>query len=723
MTTHTTPLPMAGGKRPDDLELLAKSPLLRSLGVQELGVLLEELDQVALPPGTCVFREGEDGDTMFFVLEGSARIRRGKLELRPVGPGDHFGELALMSGQKRAATVEAHTTMRLARLTRARYLSLATTHPRAALHFTQALARQVGELLIAMTDSVGLLAYQRSVPRRVELRVRREDTEIVVGTGTLAGTLLAKELGGALVVGATVNRKPVSLETAIVADADLGALTVEDPEGRSIFRRSASLLALEAARRVAPELIVRMGPPLENGQLVEVDVPAAERDALATKLEAAILRLVGDDVPLREEIWQVDEARTHLAERAWEDAAALLPGRREPVVTLLACGETFAIGMGAVVPRAAWLGGVRVVAHPHGLLLRLGAKIDSVMPPGVDPAGYELAHPRYGAEMTVTERVWLARFGVTSVGHFNEHCVAGSVPELIRVAEGFHEKWIGRIADAIAARKGKVKVIAIAGPSSSGKTTFIKRLTVQLRVNGLRPREVSLDDYYVDRDKTVRDEKGDYDFEAFEAIDNALLQSHVRRLLAGEVVKTAHFDFLTGKSFPGGGKELGLGDDDVLLVEGIHGLNPRLLGDAVARDRTYRIFVHPATVLPFDRLGVLAPDDVRLVRRLVRDRHQRNYTAAETILRWPSVRRGDIKHIYPCQEHADVVFDSALVYEMSVLKTYAERYLLEVPSSHPAFTTAHRLRNLIDQFVAIYPDHVPPTSVLREFIGGSGFEY
>jgi uridine kinase len=712
---------MQVGARLDDLEILGKSPVLRSMSVQDIGVILEELDQVALPPGTCVFREGEDGDTMFFVLEGTARLRRGKLELRPVGPGDHFGELALLSGAKRAATVEAHTTMRLARLTRARYLSLATNHPRVALHFTQSIARQVGDLLIAMTDSVGLLAYQRSVPRRVELEVVRGDSKIVVGTGTLAGTLLAKELGGALVVGATLNNKPTSLETAIVADATLGALTVQDPEGRSIFRRSASLVALEAARRVAPDAVVRMGPPLENGQLVEVD--GLDRAAFAPQLQSMIARLVRDDIPLREEVWDVDEARTHLAERGWNDAAALLPSRREPLVTLLSCGETFAIAMGPVVPRAGFLVGVSITPHPNGLLMRLGPTIDAVMPPGVDPLANELANPRYGAEMTVTERVWLDRLGVSSVGGYNEHCVSGSVAELIRVAEGFHEKWIGRIADDIAQHKGRVKVIAIAGPSSSGKTTFIKRLTVQLRVNGLRPREISLDDYYVDRDKTVRDEKGEYDFEAFEAIDNALLQTHVRRLMAGELVKTAHFDFVTGKSHASGGKELSLGDDDVLLVEGIHGLNPALLGDAVPRERTFCVFAHPAAVLPFDRLGVLAPDDLRLVRRIVRDRHQRNYTAAETILRWPSVRRGDIKHIYPCQSQADVVFDSALVYEMSVLKTYAERYLLEVPVSHPAFTTASRLRNLIDQFVAIYPEHVPPTSVLREFIGGSSFEY
>jgi uridine kinase len=402
--------------------------------------------------------------------------------------------------------------------------------------------------------------------------------------------------------------------------------------------------------------------------------------------------------------------------------------RREATVTLLSCGETFALGLGPVVPRAGWLEGLRVTAHPAGLLLHLGERIDTHLPSlrgaRIDPSATEALRPRYGGEMSDGARAWLRGFGVTSVGRFNEYCVSGRVSELIQVAEGFHEKWIGHIADTVAARRGEVKVIVIAGPSSSGKTTFIKRLTVQLLVNGTRPQSVSLDDYYVDRVLTPKDESGDYDFEAFEALDGALLQSHVARVLAGERVKMARYDFLAGKSSPDGGKELSLAaEGDVLLFEGIHGLNPALLGAAVAPQSIFRIFVHPATTLPFDHLGMFAPDDARLIRRIVRDRHQRDYTAAETIQRWPSVRRGELCHIYPNLVNADVVFDSSLVYEMSVLKTYAERYLLEVPPSHPAFTTAFRLRNLIDQFVAIYPDHVPPTSVLREFIGGSGFEY
>ena len=712
-----------------DLEILSRSPLLASLTEEEAVAFHAALDPMTLAAGTSIFREGEEGDAMFFVLEGEARLRRGQLELRAVHPGDHFGELAMLGGRKRAASVEAHGPLRLARLTRARFAVFAATHQRAALPFTQALASCLGDELTRMTDSVGLLVYQRSVPRSVDIHVRRENEELVVGTGTLPGTLLPREVDGALVVGATLNRKPASLETAIVSDVELGPMTLATGEGIAIYRRSAALLLLEAARRAAPGVTVRMGSPLESGQVVTIDRPA---DHIATELAAqlteGVMDLVREDVPLREEVWGTDEARAHLLASGWEDAAALLRMRREPTVTLLACGETFALALGPVVPRASWLSGISLEPHPAGLLLRLGSQVDTHMcmlhGSRIDPLTVEAKHPRYGGAMSIAQRRWLEGFGVTSVGKFNEYCVTGRVAELIRVAEGFQEKWIGAIADTVAGRRGEVKVIVIAGPSSSGKTTFIKRLTVQLMVNGIRPVSVSLDDYYIDRTSTPKDANGDLDFEAFEALDDSLLQTHVSRLLGGERVAMAHYDFLAGKSYPSGGEELSLGGaGDVLLFEGIHGLNPALLGAVVAPESIYRIFVHPATTLPFDHLGVLAPDDARLIRRIVRDRHQRDYTAAETIMRWPSVRRGELCHIYPNLVNADVIFDSSLVYEMSVLKTYAERYLLEVPASHPAFTTAFRLRNLIDQFVAIYPDHVPPTSVLREFIGGSGFEY
>ena len=336
----------------------------------------------------------------------------------------------------------------------------------------------------------------------------------------------------------------------------------------------------------------------------------------------------------------------------------------------------------------------------------------------------DLSAHRYASNFTREEGLTLAlhRSGVRSVGSFNRLCIDGSVSEAIRIAEGFHEKRLGGIADTIAVRNG-VRVITIAGPSSSGKTTFIRRLDVQLRIVGVRPVYISLDDSYVDRERTARGPDGEYDFEVLEALDVPLLCDHVVRLLRGERVRTPRYDFVAGKSMREGGRELAIARDEVLMLEGIHGLNPRLLGDVVAHAQVFRIFIQPMTALPLDHASRVSSSDLRLLRRIVRDRRARGTTPEANITRWPSVRRGERFHIFPFVGQADVVFDTSLVYEPSVLKTYAERYLLEVPKDHPAHATAIRLRRMIDHFVAIDGAHVPPTSILREFIGDSGFEY
>jgi uridine kinase len=705
----TTPdaLPLVYGKRLDDLDTLARSKLLAGLGVRDLGVFLDALDQIALPEGTTIFREGETGELMYFVLDGAGRIRRGTLDLRRIAPGDHFGELALLGEPARTTTVQADSAIRLARLSRSRFHSLALNHPRVALHFTEALAKSLGDELIAVTDSVGLLAHQRSAPRRLEVRIDRGADRLMVATGTLAGTLLPRVSDGAPVVAGLLNHLAIGLETALVADGHLQPLTLATAEGRAVYARSATLVVLEAARRIAPALSLRMVAILENARIFAIP-PDIDRARFAARLEAEATRLIAEDVPLREEIWSTDEARAELSEHA-----ALLAVRRETAVTIARCGGTHALGTGPLLPKAGELGALRIAPHPDGLLVRLAAH-DPFLP--ADPSATETKTPRYGGEMALAARAWLEHLGLGTVGSFDERCVSGRVPELIRVAEGFHEKWIGKIADEILARRGKVRIVAVTGPSSSGKTTFIKRLVVQLLVDGVRPHAISLDDYYRDREQT-------HDFEALEALDVDLLRQHVRRLLAGEPTTTAHYDFVAGKSRPEGGPRLALAPDDVLLVEGIHGLDPSLLGDAVPADATFRIFVHPAQSTSLDRASVVTPEDVRLLRRIVRDRHQRNYTAAQTIEQWPSVRRGDLVSIFPRLLNADAIFDSSVPYEVSVLKTFAERYLLEVPRTHPSFATAFRLRRLIDDHVAIHPDHVPPTSVIREFIGGSGFEY
>jgi len=410
----------------------------------------------------------------------------------------------------------------------------------------------------------------------------------------------------------------------------------------------------------------------------------------------------------------VEEAISYFQERRWEDAAQLLRANRAGTVPLVSCGQVYALSMGPLLPSTGMMQGFRLSPHENGLLLDYGDR---------DPRNERAQPPPRDSGMVRDHRAWLDAMDVTSVGAFNDLCITGQVSQLIRVAEGFHEKHIGQIADAIAEARERIRVISIAGPSSSGKSTFIKRLTVQLQIDGLNPVGISLDNYYVDRERTVRDANGDYDFEALEALDLELLQHQIRRLLTGEEVDTACYDFRSGKSRPSGGPRTRLRPGDVLMLEGIHGLNPALLGDIVPKEHLFRIFIHPATTLPFDRLTRVSATDLRLLRRIVRDRHQRGYRAAENIQRWVSVQAGEQRHIFPFQGEADAVFDSSLIYEPAVLKVFAERYLLEVPQHDPAYPTAYRLRHLIDRFVSIYPDHVPPTSIIREFIGGSGFEY
>jgi len=391
-------------------------------------------------------------------------------------------------------------------------------------------------------------------------------------------------------------------------------------------------------------------------------------------------------------------------------------------VSLVRCGQTWASVPRPLLPDSSLLEGAHVLEHPLGLLLDFGPRIRSTLPARRSSTlALELRAPRYGAPMTRSATEWLNQLGVDSVGTFNRVCVRGKVDELIRVSEGFHEKRIAEIADLIQQRGG-VRIIAVAGPSSSGKTTFIKRLLVQLRVNGFEPLELSLDDYYADRDRQRPDASGQLDFERLEALNLSQLRADLDELLGGGTVRPPRYDFQLGASRARAGAELCLGERGVLLVEGIHALNPELYGPT-SRSQAFAVFIHPATSLAFDRLSSVEPADVRLLRRVVRDRHQRGFATADTLSRWQSVRTGERLHIFPFQQEADAVFDSSLVYEVSVLRVYAERYLLEVPRGSAEAPSARRLRELLQLFVPIHPDHVSPTSLLREFIGGSGFAY
>jgi len=715
----TAPPETALPSRSASLAALAESPLLAALPPGGVERLLDLADVVAVPPGATVVSEGEQSGEMYFVLTGEARLRRNDLLLKPLGPGGHFGALGLLTNQPRTVTVTAGPGLTVARLDPARWSELVAHHPRIAVSLLTALVVHVREDLVEMTDSVGLLLQGRSLPRAREVTAHLGSESRRFATGTPLRRMLPCEVGGQLVVAGLLNQKPVSLNTPLFADAAVAPLTIDDSEGRQVWVRSLGLVLLEAANRIAPEIVVRIGASRGPVQLVHVQ-GEVDRAAFAERLTVAMRVIVAADAPFRQEVWAVEEAQSHFEERGWDNAARLLATQRQGTAPLVTCGELYAVAMGPFLPSTGSLRGWSLAPLGDGLVLDYG-RHDPRSENGVGAAAALAAEPT-GA-MVSAHRAWLDAMGVNGVGAFNDLCVSGGVAQITRVGEGFHEKRIGAIADEIAARRDRVRVIAIAGPSSSGKTTFIKRLTVQLQIDGLHPVGLSLDDYYVDRERNLRDEKGEYDFEALEALDLSLLQDHVARLLAGEEVATARYDFRSGKSHPGGGQRIRLVPGDVLMLEGIHGLNPKLLGAIPREGELYRVFIHPVTTLPFDRLSRVSATDLRLLRRIVRDRHQRGYRADENILRWPSVLRGERKHIFPFLEEADAVFDSSLAYEPAVLKVYAERYLLEVPRSSAAYGTAWRLRLLVDRFVSIYPDHVPPTSILREFIGGSGFEY
>jgi uridine kinase len=700
--------------------------------------------------GTRIATEGERERDFFVIAKGEGKLLHGDAEIGRVAAGDRVFELGFVATLPRPASLVATTTLGLGRLTVERFRLVSETHPEVAAALSRALVVGLSRHAPPLPREPPRLVPERSLPRPSEIAVEVLGRSRRVAVGTLLRELLPERLEGRLVTCAVIDHKAVSLTTPVTAPVKIAALTTAHWEGQRVHRHSLGLAVLEALRRIEPRVQARMGPSIGFAQRIAVArVGGKELRVLAERVEQNLRALVRERAPLREEWWTVDEAGEHFA-REDEAIAALLATWREPAVKLVSYGEAYALELGPLLPHTGLLEGFGVLADEDVLLLTYGSESSArpfastsfpavpevPLPPhagssGTAPvaeeaeAAYLERHARrasaHAAALTEAHERWLGALGVNSVGAFNAACVSGEVSQLVRVSEGFHEKRISAIADEIRERLPDVRVICIAGPSSSGKTTFIQRLEVQLVVDGMRPARVSLDDYYVDRALTPRDATGELDYEAFEALRTDLLSEHLRRLLAGDEVTTARYDFVTGKSHPDGGRSLRLGPREVLLVEGIHGLNPRLLATLPPRN-VFRVFVCPLAQLPFDSLSRVHASDVRLVRRVVRDRHGRGANAAESILRWPSVRAGERRHIFPFQHHADAVFDASLIYELGVLKVYAERYLLEVPRNHPAYTTAFRLIRLLDRFVAIYPDHVPPTSILREFIGESGFE-
>jgi uridine kinase len=558
---------------------------------------------------------------------------------------------------------------------------------------------------------------------QTQVRVKVNGSVLDVPSGTALREILARWEGaepGAEYVGAQVNNKIADMGMRITSDSRVDFFTLRSRDGLMLYQRSLTYVLVMAAREVYPDLQVYVNHTLGDGFYCELLAPAyGPKEAIELrehdleKITAAMGRLVEEDLPFERVQVSLDEAREIFAKNGQMDKVRLLKYRSDPRISLYRCGDSLNHFCGYLLPRTGLLRTFELRLCPPGFLLRYPSSSD---PDHLRPF---VMYPKLFRVYREFEE-WGKILGLETVAQLNDVIAEGGISEFIKVAESLHEKKIGAVADQISARRDQCRIVLISGPSSSGKTTFSKRLAVHLRVNGLRSVIVSLDDFFVDRDHTPRDEAGNYDFEAYDAIDARLFGEITRSLLMGQPVKMPKFDFKLGKSVPG--SALRLERDQILLVEGIHALNPRLLS-TVPEGMKFKIFVSALTQLNLDYHNRIASSDTRMIRRIVRDSQFRAYSAADTLARWPSVRRGETMNIFPHQEEADVIFNSALTYELCVLRQMAQPVLQEISPETPLHSEARRILYLLSYFSEIPIDEVPRHSILREFIGGSSFFY
>jgi uridine kinase len=513
-----------------------------------------------------------------------------------------------------------------------------------------------------------------------------------------------------------VSYRLTGLHYQLVSDCTVQTVDYASKGGASIYRRTATVIMMGAVTDLYPGARVEVGQSLGHGYFFEISMPNGRFPSRAQvdAIRACMEEIVSRDIPLVPVRIAVEEAIEEFEHSGYPEKARLLQTVPHSKIWWIQLGDYRDILHGPVAGSTGVVSAFALEAYEHGVILRFPDVKFQMRP----------ARGRQDKLFAVYRetRDWNQEIGIHNVADLNAAVLRDETAEIIRIAEGFQEKKIARIADQVAEQRGRIRLVLVAGPSSSGKTTFTKRLGVQLRVNGLRPVALSMDNYYIDRDKTPRNPDGTYNFESLDALDVDYLNDHLARLMIGEEVATPIFSFTEGRRRSDKTIPMRLEADHVLVMEGIHCLNERI-SRAVPRDAKFKIYVSALTQLIIDSHSRIFTADSRLIRRIVRDRLFRGYSAEQTITQWDSVRAGENRYIFPFQEEADVMFNSALAYETPVLKTYAHRFLLTVPRNTPAYTEAHRLLAFLEYFVSIFPEEVPQNSLLREFIGGSTFTY
>ncbi|MDD5676475.1 MAG: nucleoside kinase [Kiritimatiellae bacterium] len=538
---------------------------------------------------------------------------------------------------------------------------------------------------------------------------------------TPAGTLLKKQhdAHGLPFIGARVNNDIVSLTYPLEINAEVRFLTMTDPQGMRIYRDSLSFLLAKTAAALFPDGRFLIEHSLGTGLFCRFEATSGRRGGAlsprqVTALEAAMRRLIARNLPIRRRKLSFADALQRFQKAGLQDKVNLLRFRNPPNIVIYECDRFVDLAHGPLAPNTGALKYFKLIHYPPGLVLQLpSCEVPRRVTPFRDqPHLFQIFHEH---------KTWGRILGVTNVGRLNELIMNDNVREFMRVEEAFHEKKIVRIADRISALRRQVRLILMAGPSSSGKTTFAKRLIVQLEVNGLRPVMISLDNYYVDDADTPRDAAGAPDYEHIKAVDVELFNQQLLKLFAGKTVELPRFNF-ERKRRESGGVRLRLESDQVVIAEGIHGLNP-LFTHRIPQRKKFTIYISALTQLAIDAHNRISTTDNRLMRRLVRDHAFRGNSPLATLRMWPSVRRGEKTWIFPHQAKADATFNSALDYELAVLKPLVEPLLMEIKPADPEYAEARRLQEFLLNFLAIPKYDVPPISILREFIGASSFKY
>lgn len=548
---------------------------------------------------------------------------------------------------------------------------------------------------------------------RPTVEVELTDGRVISGPrGASVGDFLANiaEADQAPIIGAVVNAQLRELTFKITRDSTVRPVTMGEADGMRIYRRSLTFLLESSFSKIFPDAGLRIDHSVSSGGYYcqVMGRRPLSQDELS-QLEDEMKRVVGEDLPFTREELPLKQAIEYFRQEGALDKVRLLVHRKKDYLTVYKLQEHYDYHHGYMAPSTAYLRWFALARTGDGFTLRF---------PRRHAPTKLLPLPEYPKLLTTFRLYgnWLQRLGISSVGALNDAIKAGRIREVILVSEALHEQRVAAMAAQIASRSDRTRVILVAGPSASGKTTFSKRLSIQLLARGISPFPLQIDNYFIDRDLSPRDEHGEFDFESLDAVNHARLAEDLQRLITGERIQLPHFDFYSGKSTAG--DVVQLKPDEIIIVEGIHGLNPRLL-EGFPKEKTFRIYASALTQLNLDHHNRVSTTDTRLIRRIVRDARERGYSAQQTIHRWESVRRGEKRYIFPFQEYADLMFNSALVYELAVLKPYVEPLLRQVPFGTPEYIEAKRVLAFLEWFLPLPGDLIPDNSILREFIGDS----